>query len=116
MTKEEIYARIPGSRCSDSCYRCCTNIIQYSPSEEKAMGGYAWDGQCSHLADGKCSVYENRPFVCRIHGASVMMKCDDCICDDLLSEAETMELVHEYVSLKKREEAQARSAQESDTV
>lgn len=104
MTKEEIYAKIPQTHCSDSCYKCCTNIVQFSRSEEEAMGGYEWNGKCSHLVDGKCSVYENRPFVCRIFGASVLFKCDDCMCDEPLGEDETRKLVHEYISMKKSEE------------
>ena len=104
MTKEEIYAKLPQTRCSDSCYKCCLDIVQFSRSEEKAMGGYVWNGKCSHLVDGKCSVYENRPFVCRIFGASVMFKCDDCICDEPLGEDETRKLVHEYIIMKNSEE------------
>lgn len=105
MTKEEIYAKLPPTRCSDTCYKCCTNIVQFSRSEEEAMGGYEWNGKCSHLVDGKCSIYENRPFVCRIFGASVLFECEGCTCDEPLGEEETKELVHEYISMKKREEA-----------
>ena len=39
MTKN-IYDKIPKSQCQIGCYKCCTNMIQYTPSELKAMGGY----------------------------------------------------------------------------
>lgn len=104
MTKEEIYAKLPQTRCSSSCCKCCSDIIQFSRSEEAAMGGYKWDGKCSHLVEGKCAVYENRPFVCRLFGASVLLKCDGCICDEPLGEDETRALIHEYIRMKKDEE------------
>ena len=60
--------------------------IWYTPSELKAMEGYEYNGERSHLKDGKCSVYENRPFVCRIYSASERFKCEDCVPERFLSE------------------------------
>ncbi|MCI8331226.1 MAG: hypothetical protein HFE78_00130 [Clostridiales bacterium] len=80
-------------------------MIQYTPSELKAMGGYEYNGKCPHLKDGQCSVYEARPFVCRIYGASELFKCDDCVPERFLSEEETVEIVHQYTLLKKQEES-----------
>ena len=40
------------------------------------MGGYSYDPEraiCTHLIDGKCSVSEKRPFICRLYGASELM-------------------------------------------
>ena len=102
---DKLYKKIPSSTCRKGCYRCCTNMIQYTPSEFKAMGGYEFKEKCSHLKDGKCTVYENRPFVCRIYGASELFKCEDCVPERMLSEEETLELVHQYVQLKKKEES-----------
>ena len=50
---KELYEKIPPSVCGKDCAKCCTNIIQFTASEEKMMGGYEWDGQCSHLIDGR---------------------------------------------------------------
>ena len=58
---KNIYDKIPKSQCLNGCYKCCTNMIQYTPSELKAMGGYEYNGKCSHLKDGKCSIYDKRP-------------------------------------------------------
>ncbi len=78
MDKEEIYSKIPKSTCKEGCFRCCTNVVQFTPSELKACGGeYECKGVCNFLKDGKCTVYETRPFVCRIYGTSEILSCDD---------------------------------------
>lgn len=92
----ELYGRIPETKCKEGCHKCCSNIIQFTPSEERMMGGYSWDGKCGHLQDGKCSTYENRPFVCRLYGASELLVCEDCVPERLLSEDETLAIVREY--------------------
>ena len=101
---DEIYNKIPASICEKGCFECCTNMIQFSPSEMERMGNYEYNGICSHLKEGKCSIYENRPFLCRIYGTSEILKCDDCVPEKLLSETETANLVHQYTTLKKKEE------------
>ena len=57
MKLEELYQKIPKSTCKEGCSSCCSNSIQFTPSEYKAMGGYTFDTKqmiCSHLIDGKC--------------------------------------------------------------
>lgn len=105
MKISKIYEKIPHSKCKKGCFHCCTNMIQFTPSELKAMGGYEYNGVCSHLKDGKCSIYENRPFVCRIYGTSELLKCDNCSPKKFLNEQETIELVHQYTLLKEAEES-----------
>ena len=100
----DIYKKIPDSVCKKNCFECCTNSIQFTKSEEKAMGGYSFDGKCSHLIDGKCTVYECRPFVCRIYGSSELFKCENCVPERYLTPEETDRLGHEYVSIKRQEE------------
>lgn len=100
----DIYKKIPDSVCKKNCFECCTNSIQFTKSEEKAMGGYSFDGKCSHLIDGKCTVYECRPFVCRIYGSSELFKCENCVPERYLTPEETDRLVNEYVSIKRQEE------------
>ena len=109
MKLEELYQKIPKSTCKEGCSSCCSNSIQFTPSEYKAMGGYTFDTKqmiCSHLIDGKCSVYENRPFICRLYGTSELLQCEHCTPDRFLTQDETNDLVHEYVLIKNREETQ----------
>lgn len=104
MDINEIYRKIPQSHCKQGCYKCCINSIQFTPEEEKNMGGYEYNGQCPYLVNGKCIIYEKRPFVCRIYGTSELLKCEDCISERYLSEEETKLLIREYMSIKKKQE------------
>lgn len=47
------------------CGECCRNLNQSILYKELDRG----DGVCIYLADNLCSIYENRPLLCRI---------DDC--------------------------------------
>jgi len=100
----ELYKEIPRSVCKKDCVKCCSNMIQFTPSECDAMGGYEYDGFCSHVKNGKCSIYERRPFVCRIYGTSEMLRCNDCTPERFLSEEETVDIVHRYTQIKRKEE------------
>ena len=65
-----LYEKLPSSVCTDGCFTCCKDIIQFSKSEEAEMGGYENCGLCCHVKDAKCSVHEKRPFICRLFGVS----------------------------------------------
>ena len=99
----ELYKKIPESKCDSQCTKCCTNIIQFTPSEKAAMGGYEYNGKGSHLIMG--NVLYTKIFVCRIFGTSEILRCDNCTPERFLSEKETEELVHQYVLIRKKEEA-----------
>ena len=100
---KELYEKIPASVCSPDCCKCCKDMIQFSPSEERNMGGYEWNGKCRHLKNGRCSIYEKRPFVCRLYGTSVLLKCDKCTPERFLSEEDTLALVREYNKFRNME-------------
>lgn len=98
---QRLYLRIPKSRCADGCFECCTNIVQFAREEAERAGEYKYDGVCGFLdGDGRCGVYESRPLVCRIYGASEIMRCDGCEPEGWLSEAETRAIVKEYAKIK----------------
>ena len=105
LTKIQLlYESIPKSVCKVGCARCCADIIQVAPEEDERMGGYRWEGQCVHLKDSRCSVHENRAFICRLFGTSEMMRCEGCVPERYLTESETKELVGAYVRLKDQQE------------
>ncbi|MGI6744361.1 MAG: YkgJ family cysteine cluster protein [Eubacteriales bacterium] len=95
---QRLYDRIPKTRCKSGCFRCCINYVQMAKEERERMGGYEWNGRCPHLtSDGKCGVYDARPLVCRIYGASELLLCLDCECAEPLGEDETKSLLREYL-------------------
>lgn len=104
MTLEEIYESIPDSVCREGCFKCCTNQIQFTPSEKVRMGGYENNGICSHVKDGRCSIHPRRPFICRLYGTSEDLTCEGCTPERLLTREETDALVHEYVRIMRAEE------------
>lgn len=97
-----LYARIPKLRCQRKCQACCSNIgmsffehglltdsvgivpVPMSLSKLATEGG-AIIGEtlsmgkevriCPFLKNGTCSVYELRPFICRMWGATWMTRC-----------------------------------------
>ncbi len=100
---QELYKKIPTSICQSECSKCCKDNIQFSPSEEKNMGGYEWNGQCVHLQDGRCTIYDKRPFVCRIFGASEILSCENCKPERYLSQEETVKIIHAYTVYRNQE-------------
>lgn len=103
MKEKLLYNQIPPSRCKEGCFECCKDLIQLTKCEEIAINGYSFDGQCSHLIDGNCSVYPNRPFVCRMFGVSALLECADCKPERILSEEETKNLFQQYLQLREQE-------------
>lgn len=108
----DIYEKIPCSVCDANCFRCCTNMVQFTDDELSLMGGYEFDGKCSHLKNGKCSIYEHRPFVCRIYGTSELLRCEGCTPSEYLSEEQTLELIHKYNLLLQKRKANEEQSSE----
>lgn len=103
---EDLYRKIPPSECKEGCFACCIQMIQFTPSEYRAMGSYDYHGICPHLdtETARCKVYQSRPLVCRLYGASELLRCEDCTAEKYLSEEETRSLLREYLDRKKKEE------------
>ena len=79
------YATIPSSNCKGLCQECCGPVgmtrLEWdriiarvgktpSPTPEQAKRL-----ECPLLADGKCTVYDIRPLVCRLWGVEPSMPC-----------------------------------------
>lgn len=94
---DAIYAKVPSFDCKQGCSDCCGPImmskLEWSritdrlvngappPSEVQNFGDKVLISTasltCPLLKHGRCSVYEIRPMICRIFGASedAMLKC-----------------------------------------
>ena len=79
----------------DSCGLCCMNIYKSEIYSELDRG----DGVCEYLSGNLCSIYENRPLLCRID------ECYELFFKDTMSLEEYYRLnIEECEKLKKCEE------------
>ncbi|MDF2686965.1 MAG: hypothetical protein K0S55_2148 [Clostridia bacterium] len=101
-----LYDEIPSFKCKEGCCDCCDNYIQYAQEEADRAGGFEYtERMCPHIKNGRCSVYPNRAFICRIYGASEIMPCPHGFKpENPLSQEKTMELLKKYLKLRKEQE------------
>lgn len=79
---ENIYAAVPSIVCKGLCQESCGPIFQ-STAETKVMeqanGGkippIRNNLTCGLLKGGRCSIYSNRPLICRLWGVAREMPC-----------------------------------------
>ncbi len=71
-----LYSLLPELECKGLCSESCRHIA-CSKTEYERLGSLTMDaeGYCSFLKDGRCSVYENRPMICRLWGIDETMQC-----------------------------------------
>lgn len=81
--KLPLYPELPSMRCDSGCTECC-GPATVSESEFAAIQHYIKTHQikpvrqgitCPLYIDGRCSVYEVRPYICRMFGHSYLMDC-----------------------------------------
>lgn len=110
---DQLYAQIPDVQCKGLCHDSCGPIdmhpyerarirqagVSIPPPGQALAQLVIGDGYtCPALADGRCSVYELRPTICRAWGASEAMPCEHgCrpAAGELLPEETTRRLVEE---------------------
>lgn len=80
-TIKKIYRSLPQVNCKGKCTEACGPIL-FSKAEEDRMRrraiappSFTEDLVCDKLKKGRCSIYENRPYVCRAFGATAQMRC-----------------------------------------
>lgn len=83
----ELYALVPDVGCRGLCTAFCVPIhmstAEAATVDAAAPNAHRADGcsplgapRCPQLAaDGRCSVYDDRPMICRLWGASTHMRC-----------------------------------------
>lgn len=77
----QLYAQIPDANCKGLCTEACSiapmSAFEANRIAEKHGGAPEPDSRlrCSKLVNGKCSIYADRPMVCRLYGATPLMKC-----------------------------------------
>jgi Fe-S-cluster containining protein len=75
---------LPSMKCDDGCGACC-GPVTCTPAEFDAVNAYAASHgvkprrqgiTCPFFQEGRCSVHEARPFICRFFGHSPRLVCE----------------------------------------
>ena len=104
-----LYKQIPTFECRDGCTDCC-GPVPVSPLEAKRLD---LEGQtliptkqncltCPFVDQGRCSVYADRPFMCRLFGTvdTSLLRCPHgCRPEKMLTPLQAQLLKEEYLSL-----------------
>lgn len=79
---EELYKSLPTINCKRLCQECCGPVIPSAllPAEAVKFSilpiiSVRQDLTCGALLLGQCSVYSNRPLICRLYGCVEAMRC-----------------------------------------
>ncbi len=101
------YAAIPSFICRPGCSDCCGPHPWTKAEHERIAAWLAERGRpllratgldCPYIENGRCSIYEVRPFICRLYGTVEGLRCPHgCGPARLLSEHERRHLMSQYV-------------------
>jgi hypothetical protein len=100
--------KIPKFECINGCNACCGPVP--INEEEARRLNLSCSGitqtvsqhnlTCTYSKNGKCTVYQNRPFICRIFGVTKSLKCpNNGKPERILSSREERKLLEEYMDL-----------------
>jgi hypothetical protein len=114
---KRLYSQIPPMKCKEGCTGCC-GPVPFSQSEWDRIADKrtATSLDCPYIENGRCAIYDNRPFICRLFGATEHpslacphgCKPDNPLsreqCDRLTAEYKQIMLAEDYASQHKEEE------------
>jgi Fe-S-cluster containining protein len=109
LSLADVYRRIPAVNCQGLCVDSCgpismskaeaarlraLGVVVPAMAEAVAAIERGEDYYCPALQEGRCQVYDDRPTICRLWGATTSMPCPHgCTPPDALSQAESHELL-----------------------
>jgi Fe-S-cluster containining protein len=103
---QALYDKLPAFQCKGLCQQYC-GVVPFSKSEAAKVGkaeAFLTDLHCEYLSPfNTCTVYENRPMVCRLFGMvdDSLMKCQHCA--PVLTKQEGQAIIQEYHQLISKE-------------
>lgn len=105
MTIADIYAKIPNIVCRGLCHGSCGPVPathdEIAAIEQRSIHvyGVTKDSTCTMLAAGRCTVYEDRPLLCRLWGVIPSMACPwGCVPDRWLTDEEAGSLLKQMAN------------------
>ena len=105
-----VYDKIPAIKCAGKCQECCGPIV-VTNAERKQMLRHGKPKNPARKADtltcpsldvafGTCSVYVDRPIICRLWGVVAGMPCPyGCVPERVLSDDEAYALISEVKAI-----------------
>lgn len=111
MTREEqlqkLYDRLPKVKCRGLCTEACGPLMftQLEADVIKAKFGRSigCDASmtCTALSEGRCTIYEARPYVCRAYGAVERLECPHGCKPEkgVMSDEQSEKLFHQIMAL-----------------
>ena len=104
MSKEKheaLYHQIPSFQCKPGCTDCCGPIPFSKHEWDKVKNKRKTKStSCPYIANGKCSIYQDRPLMCRLYGTTAGLACPHgCRPMALLSKGQTDKIMSEYIDL-----------------
>lgn len=100
MTLDDLYAQVPAISCKGLCHTSCGPLVIGESERQRIQERHGVDipdlqWTCPALnAFGRCSVYEDRPMICRLWGVDQAMPCVyGCLPDRILPTAEGQRLL-----------------------
>jgi Fe-S-cluster containining protein len=111
---KKLYSRLPSFACKPSCHDCCGAVpfSQYEADKANTTKGLNTKGMkltdyCKFICSDGCSIYKNRPFMCRLFGVAntPALTCPNGgIPEYLITFELAQDLTEEYIEIQKLEE------------
>ncbi|MDD9178758.1 MULTISPECIES: YkgJ family cysteine cluster protein [Aliivibrio] len=100
---EILRQRIPSFECTKGCHDCCGPVtasaeemrrlpVKTDAEHEAALEAY----NCVHLGPYGCTVYEERPLICRLFGTTPRMACPNGCKPEQMIDENIEKLVHHF--------------------
>ena len=97
--------RIPTFECVEGCHDCCGPVTTSSeemsrlPVKTDAEHEAAWEHlNCVHLGSNGCTVYDERPLICRLFGTTPRMPCPNGRRPEVMIDTKTEKQIHHYIA------------------
>ena len=97
--------QIPSFECVEGCHDCCGPVTTSSeemfrlPVKTDAEHTEALDDySCVHLGPNGCTVYEERPLICRLFGTTPKMPCPNGRRPENMIDPKVEREIHQYIA------------------
>ncbi|WP_122333948.1 YkgJ family cysteine cluster protein [Pseudomonas amygdali] len=101
----DLRRQIPSFECVPGCHDCCGPVttspegMSRLPRKTAAEQDAALDElNCVHLGPQGCTVYDERPLICRLFGTTESLPCPNCRRPVELIHPRVEKQIHEYMA------------------